>query len=167
MPLLRPTLAMPHLEEPKFLKRISLSLPVMAILTGAGLRSYRAVVLQFGWSDSWTWIAGTFVGGAVFLFIMTTLHVGNYAQRQWWWRAPLFGLIEASTEILVSLVLTMLGIEVVGTLIATIEDWQSTSVRILSFRIVGITMFSVVLALVSTVARLLMLRGREHHHHHE
>jgi hypothetical protein len=167
MPLLRPTLAISQIEEPQFLKRMSLSLPLMAILTGAGLRTYRAIVLQFGWSDSWLWIAGTFVGGAVFLFIMTTLHVGNYAQREWWWRAPLFALIEAGTEVLVSLVLTILGFEVVGSISATVEDWQSISVRIFFFRVVGITLFSVVLALVSTVARLLMLRGREHPHHSE
>jgi hypothetical protein len=161
MPLLRPTLAMPQLEEPMFLKRLSLSLPLMAIFTGAGLRTYRSLVLQFGWSESWLWIAGTFVGGAVFLFVMTTLHLGYYAQREWWWRAPLFAAIEAGTEIAVSLALTLLGLEVVGSIQATLEDWQSTSVRILFFRVAGITLFSVVLALVSTLVRLLLLKGRE------
>ena len=161
MPLLRPTIALPQIEEPMFLKRLSLSLPMMAIFTGAALRTYRSFVLQFGWSESWLWIAGTFIGGAVFLFLMVTLHLGYYAQREWWWRAPLFALLEAGTEIAVSFALTMLGLEVVGSIAATLEDWQSTSMRILFFRVAGITLFSVVLALVSTLVRLLLLQGRE------
>lgn len=163
MPLLRSTVMMTMPEEPAFLRKVSLSLPVMAILTGAGLRSYRALVVGFGWSDSWLWIAGTFIGGAVFLFLMATLHLGNYPARAWWWRAPLFAVLEAGTEILVSLGLTMLGLEQVGSMTATLEDWQVSSTRIAFFRIAGITVFAVVLALVSTVVRLLLLKGREGH----
>lgn len=147
-----------------FLKRLSLSLPLMAIFTGAALRSYRALVLQFGWSNSWIWIAGTFIVGAVFLFVMTTLHLGYYAHREWWWRAPLFAMIEAGTEIAVSLVLTLLGLEVVGSITATLEDWQSTSVRIFVFRVAGITLFTLVLAFVSILVRLLLLRDRAPRH---
>lgn len=162
MPLLRSTVVMTAmLDEPGFWRKLSLSLPVMAVLTGAGLRGYRALVLTFGWSDSWLWIAGTFIGGAAFLFLMATLHLGNYPARAWWWRAPLFALVEAATEILVSLALTLLGLEVVGSMSATIEDWQVTAIRTLFFRVVGITLFAVVLALVSTVVRLLLLKGRE------
>lgn len=157
MPLLRPTIALTALEEPALVRRVSLSLPLMAVLAGAGLRSYRAIVLEFGWSASWVWIAGTFIGGAVFLFLMATLHLGNYPVRAWAWRAPLFALLEAGTEILVSLSLTMLGIERIGSIVATVEDWQSTSWRILWFRLIGIAVFTVLLALVSTVVRLLLI----------
>lgn len=163
MPLLRSTVMMTIPEEPAFLRKVSLSLPVMAVLTGAGLRSYRALVLQFGWSDSWLWIAGTFIGGAVFLFLMATLHLGNYPARAWWWRAPLFALLESGTEVLVSLALTLLGLELVGSVTATLEDWQFSSARIVFFRVAGLTLFAVVLALVSTVVRLLLLKGREGH----
>lgn len=162
MPLLRSTVVMTAmLDEPGFWRKVSLSLPVMGLLTGASLRAYRAFVLTFGWSDSWLWIGGTFIGGAAILFLMATLHLGNYPARAWWWRAPLFALMEAGTEIMVSLALTMLGLEVVGSMSATIEDWQVTAVRTLFFRVVGITLFAVVLALVSTVVRLLLLKGRE------
>lgn len=162
MPLLRATATtIQQLDEPALLRRVSLNLPTMALLAGAGLRLYRAVVLQFGWSDSWLWIAGTFIGGAVFLFLMVTLHLGNYALRSWWWRAPLFALAEAATEILVSLALTLFGLEVVGSITATLEDWQSTSTRILFFRATGITIFAVSLALVSTLVRLMLMRARE------
>lgn len=157
MPLLTAPTAIRELEESPFLRRISLSLPLMAFLTGAGLRSYRAVVLQYGWSDSWLWIAGTFIAGAVFFFLMATLHLGNYPVRTWLWRAPTFAVVEATTEIAVSLGLTLVGLEVVGSLPATLEDWQSTSMRILFFRLVGIPLFALVLAAVSTVVRLLLL----------
>lgn len=163
MPLLRSTVMLSAIDEPGFWRRVSLSLPVMAILTGAGLRGYRAFVLTFGWSDSWLWIAGTFIGGAVFLFLMVTLHLGNYPARAWWWRAPLFALVEGITEVLVSLGLTVLGLEVVGSMAATIEDWQVASLRSASFRVIGITLFAVVLALVSTVVRLLLLKKHETH----
>lgn len=161
MPLLRATTSMTSLEEPAFLRRISLSLPVMAVLTGAGLRSYRTLVLQFGWSDSWIWIAGTFIAGAVFLFLMLTLHLGNYTARTWLWRAPLFAIVEAGTEIAVSLALTLLGLEQIGSIDATLEDWQSTSGRILFFRVAGIVVFAFVLAIVSTVVRLILIKRRE------
>ena len=160
MPLLRSTVALSALEEPALVRRVSLSLPLMAVLAGAGLRSYRALVLEFGWSDSWIWIAGTFIGGAVFLFLMATLHLGNFPVRAWAWRAPIFALLESGTEILVSLSLTLLGIERIGSITATIEDWQSTSWRILWFRLIGIVVFTVLLALVSTVVRLLLIPRR-------
>lgn len=163
MPLLRPTtvLRLEDLEDPGFWRELGLSLPAMAILTGVSLRLYRAVVLQFGWSDSWSWIAGTFIGGAVVLFLMVTLHLGNYPARAWTWRAPLFAVVEAGTEALVSLALTYLGLEVVGSMQATMEDWQVTSLRTLFFRFAGITLFAVVLAVVSTVVRWLLLKRRE------
>jgi hypothetical protein len=161
MPLLRPTTALTAFEEPTIFRRTTLSLPLMAFLAGAGLRSYRALVLEFGWSASWIWIAGTFIGGAVFLFLMVTLHVGNFPVRSWFWRAPLFGLLESVTEIVVSLSLTLLGLERIGSLVATFEDLQSTSMRILLFRVVGITLFTVLLALISTVVRLMLLPKKE------
>ncbi len=162
MPLLRSTVVMSAmLDEPGFWRRVSMSLLVMAVATGAGLRGYRAFVLTFGWSDSWLWIAGTFIGGAVFLFLMATLHLGNFPARAWWWRAPVFAFVESGTEVIVSLALTLLGLEVVGSMSATIEDWQLTALRTMFFRVVGITLFAVVLALVSTVVRLLLLKGRE------
>lgn len=156
----------PHgFEEPAFVRKVSLSLPVMGILTGAGLRVYRAVVLQYGWSDSWLWIAGTLLGGIAFLLLMATLHLGNYPVRSWIWRAPLFALVESVTEILVSLGLTLAGLEVIGSLRATLEDWQSTSVRVLFFRLVGLPLFALVLAAVTTVVRIILIPKKHSHLH--
>jgi hypothetical protein len=141
-------------------RRLSLSLVTMAVLAGAGLRVYRAIVLDYGWSDSWGWIAGTFIAGAVFLFIMATLHLGNYPVKSWLWRAPVFAVVEALTEIIVSLAFTLLGVERIGSLIATVETWQTTSSRILFFRLVGIPLFALILAAVSTVVRIILLPRR-------
>jgi len=157
MPLLRSSVMMPGLEEPAFVRRISLSLPTMALLTGASLRLYRAAVLQFGWSDRWLWVGGTFVVGLMILFLMATMHLGNHPVRSWTWRAPLFAFIESVTEIAVSLGLTLAGLERIGSLTATLEDWESSAARILFFRLVGIPLFALVLALVSTLVRLVLL----------
>lgn len=160
MPLLRSTVMMHLPDEPAFFRRVSLSVLAMGILAGAGLRGYRAFVLTFGWSDSWLWIAGTFIGGTVFLFLMATLHLGNYSVRAWLWRAPAFGVVEATTEIAASLVLTLVGVELVGSSQATLEDWQFTSLRILFIRVAGIVLFAFVLAIVTTIVRWALLRGR-------
>jgi len=162
MALLRATIELTALQDAmtrriSFLRRISLSLVVMAVLTGAGLRVYRTIVLQYGWSDSWLWIAGTFIAGSAFLFLMATLHLGNFPVLSWVWRAPMFAFVESLTEIVVSFALTVVGIEKIGSLTATLEDWQVTSTRILFFRMVGIPLFALVLAVVSTLVRLMLL----------
>jgi hypothetical protein len=141
-------------------RQVTLSLVTMAVITGGLLRIYRTIVLEYGWSDRWGWIAGTFIAGAAFLFIMATLHLGNYPVRSWTWRAPTFAVVEALTEIAVSLAFTVMGIERIGSLPATMEDWQSTSVRILFFRLVAIPLFALVLAGVSTLVRILLLPRR-------
>ncbi len=160
MALLRTTTEHP-VPSQSHARRITLSLVTMAIVSGGLLRIYRTIVLEYGWSDRWSWIAGTFIAGAVFLFIMATLHLGNYPVKAWLWRAPMFAVIEALTEIAVSLAFTLMGIERIGSLPATIADWQTTSTRILFFRLVGIPVFALVLAAVSTVVRILLLPRRQ------
>lgn len=168
MPLLRATMVMGAMDEPPppppLLHRISLNVVLMALIAGAILRSYRAAILQFGWSNSWSWIAGTFVLGLAILFIIATLHLGNYAVKSWLWRAPAFALVEALTEVSVSLALTLLGLERIGSLTAVFEDWQASALRLAAIRIVGILVFSLALALVSTLVRLVLLPRKPVHH---
>jgi hypothetical protein len=165
MPLLRRTTVISQLdvEEPSLVRKLSLNVVAMAVLTGASLRLYRAAILQFGWSNSWAWIAGTFLAGAAILFLLATLHIGNYPVRHWFWRAPLFAALEAATEIGVSFVLTVWGLERIGSLTATIEDWQASALRIAIVRVVGIVLFTLVLAFVSTIVRLILV-PRKHAH---
>lgn len=145
------------LEEPAPLRRLSLSLPYMALVTGVMLRLWRSYVLTHGAPDSWAWVGGTFLIGMVFLFLMVTIHLGNYTLRHWIWRAPVFALLEAGTEILMSLALTTFGLEPLGADRADFADWLPTGIRTLIFRLVGILLFVMVLAVVVSIMRRILL----------
>ena len=145
------------LEEPKPLRRASLSLPYMAVLTGVPLRLWRSYVLTHGAPDSWLWVGGTFLIGMIFLYLMVTIHLGNYTLRNWTWRAPAFAVLEAGTEIIMSLALTTFGLEPLGADRAELSDWLATSVRTLIWRLVGIALFVIVLAIVVSIMRRILL----------
>jgi hypothetical protein len=74
------------------------------------------------------------------------------------WRAPLFAALEVGTEVAVSYLLLRAGLETAGSLPATLEDWQRAAIRTATFRMLGIPLFAIVLALVSTVVRGLILK---------
>jgi hypothetical protein len=152
----RKTLAW-KIEQPPPLRQLSLSLPYMALLTGVPLRLWRSYVLTHGAPDSWAWVGGTFIIGMAFLFLMVSIHLGNFTLRHWFWRAPVFALLEAGTEILMSLALTTLGLEPLGADRAELSDWLPTSIRTLMFRLVGIMLFAAVLAMVVSIMRRLLL----------
>jgi hypothetical protein len=144
-------------EKPHALRHASLSLPYMALLTGVPLRLWRAYVLTHGAPDSWVWVGGTFVIGLVFLFLMVAIHLGNYTLRHWLWRAPVFALLESGTEIIMSLALTTVGVEPLGAARAELSDWLTTSVRTVIWRLAGIILFTLVLAVVVSIIRRLLL----------
>ena len=145
------------LEEPPPLRQVSLSLPYMALLTGVPMRLWRSYVLTHGASDSWAWVGGTFLIGMVFLFLMVTIHLGNYTLRHWTWRAPTFAVLEAGVEILMSLALTSFGLEPLGADRAELADWLPEGIRTLIIRLVGIVLFVMVLAVVVSIVRRLLL----------
>jgi hypothetical protein len=145
------------LEEPAPLRQLSLSLPYMALVTGVLLRLWRSYVLTHGAPDSWAWVGGTFLIGMVFLYLMVAIHLGNYTLRNWIWRAPAFAVLEAGVEILMSLALTTVGLEPLGADRAELSDWLPTSVRTLIWRLVGIMLFVMVLAVVVSIMRRILL----------
>ncbi len=145
------------LEEPAPLRQLSLSLPYMALVTGVLLRLWRSYVLTHGAPDSWPWVGGTFLIGLVFLFLMVSIHLGNYTLRNWIWRAPAFAVLEAGVEILMSLALTTVGLEPLGADRAELSDWLPTSIRTLIWRLVGIMLFVMVLAVVVSIMRRILL----------
>jgi hypothetical protein len=149
------------IEEPAALRRFSLSLPYMALLTGVTLRLWRSYTLTHGAPDSWSWVGGTFLAGMVFLFLMATLHLGNYTLRHWTWRAPAFAIMESGAEIVMSLALTTIGLEPLGADTAEISDWLPTATRILFWRLLGISLFTLVLAIVVFVVRRVLLAAEE------
>lgn len=162
MPLLRTTAVLTAIEEDlieePLWQRLMANVVVMALLTGGALRFYRATILQYGWSNSWLWVAGTFLGQLAILFLLATLYLGNFHAKSWLWRAPLFAALEVGTEVAVSYLLLRAGLETAGSLPATFDDWQRASIRIVTFRMIGIPLFALVLALVSTIVRGLILK---------
>ena len=59
----RKTIAWEVVEDPTAIRRLSLSLPEMALVTGIMLRLYRAYVLSHGSPESWLWVGSTMVIG--------------------------------------------------------------------------------------------------------
>jgi hypothetical protein len=144
-------------ETPRPLRQLSLSLPYMALLTGMLLRLWRSYALTHGAPDSWAWVGGTYLIGIVFLYLMVTIHLGNYTLRNWIWRAPAFAAFEAGIEVLMSLVLTTRGLEPLGADRAELSDWLPTAVRTLIWRSLEILLFVMVLAVVVSIIRRILL----------
>lgn len=154
-----------HLEEPRVLRKLSLSLPAMALLTGLLVRLIRALVA--GASASWWGVFASIALGMFVLLGAATAHLGNYPVKHWLWRAPLFGLAEGVAESLVSAVMIVMGIERIGTMRAGIGDWLpiamdtvigSPGLAFLDGRIVMVSLFALMLAGVVQVVRFLLLR---------
>jgi hypothetical protein len=152
------------LEEPPALRRTFLSLPQMALIAGIVMRIWRSFALTHGSPDSWAWVGGTFLAGAAFLCLMVTLHLGNYTLRNWAWRAPLFAILESGTEIVTSLALTAMNLEPLGAEKAEIADWLPTATRILFWRLLGLSLFALVLAIVVSIVRRVLLASDDRTH---
>jgi hypothetical protein len=165
MPALFPnTTASWKTEKPDALRRLTLSLPQMALVTGIVLRLWRSYTLTHGSPDSWAWVGGTTLAGLAFLFLMCAIHLANFTLRNWAWRAPLFAVLESATEIVMSLVLISMNLEPLGADMAEFSDWLPTGIRIFFVRVVGVLIFSLVLGLVVWTLRRLLL-AKEHRGH--
>jgi hypothetical protein len=157
----RKTIAWEVVDDPTAIRRMSNSLVEMALITGVVLRLYRAYVYSHGSPESGLWVGSTLVIGAVLLLVMLTVHLANYTVRHWWWRAPAFAALEAATEIIMSLALTAVGLEKMGSGTAEFSDWVSGAVMTLAWRVAGIIPFTILLAVVVTIVRRILL-SREH-----
>jgi heme/copper-type cytochrome/quinol oxidase subunit 4 len=146
-----------HFEEPTALRRFSLSLVEMAVLTGIALRLYRALVITHG-STSWAWIGGTFVFGLLLLCAMATMHLASYPLHRWTWRAPLFALVEVAAESVTSLLLIYLGREPKGSARAVWSDWLPMTFQSLWTRELTVCGWALILAGAVWVVRRTVLR---------
>ncbi len=153
----RKTIAWEVVEDPAAIRRLSNSLPEMALLTGVPLRLYRAYVLSHGSPESGLWVGTTLVLFAILLLVMLTAHLANYTVRHWWWRAPMFAALEAGTEIMMSLALTAVGMEKIGSGVAELSDWLPGAAQVLMWRMALVIPFTVVLAVLVTVVRRILL----------
>lgn len=160
-----------HLEEPRVLRKISLSLPAMALIAGVLVRLIRVGVA--GMSASWWGVFASIALGIVLLLTTATAYLGNYPVRQWLWRAPLFGLAEGAAEAGVSALLMVMGVERLGSTRAHLSDWPSMAtdtiigtptLGFLDGRVAMVSLFALVLAGVVQIVRFLLLR-REHRDH--
>src|SRR5687767_5220935 len=160
-----------HLEEPRVLRKLTLSLPAMAAISGVLVRLIRVGIS--GISASWWGVFGAIALGLIVLLTIATAHLGNYPVKQWLWRAPLFGLAEGAAEAGVSALLTAMGVERLGSTRAHLSDWPSMAtdtiigtpgLAFLDGRVVMVSLFALVLAGVVQVVRFLLLRS-EHRDH--
>jgi len=160
-----------HLEEPRVLRKLTLSLPAMAVIAGTLVRLIRVGVSEI--SVSWWGVFGALALGLIVLLTTATAHLGNYPVKQWLWRAPLFGLAEGAAEAGVSALLTVAGIERLGSTRAHLSDWPSMATDtivgtpVLGFldgRVVMVSVFALVLAGVVQVVRYLLLRSENRDH---
>lgn len=160
-----------HLEEPRVLRKLTLSLPAMAAIAGLLVRLIRVGVS--GITVSWWGVFGAIALGLVVLLSIATAHLGNYPVKQWLWRAPLFGLAEGAAEAGVSALLTVIGVERLGSTQARLSDWPSMAtdaivgtpgLAFLDGRIVMVSLFALVLAGVVQVVRYLLLRSENRDH---
>lgn len=160
-----------HLEEPRVFRKLTLSLPAMAVIAGLLVRLIRVGVS--GISASWWGVFGAIALGLIVLLTMATAHLGNYPVKQWLWRAPLFGLAEGAAEAGVSALLTVIGVERLGSTSARLSDWPSMAtdtivgtpgLAFLDGRVVMVSLFALVLAGVVQVVRYLLLRSENRDH---
>lgn len=143
---------------PAAFRKLAFSLFDMALVTAVVTRFGRAALLANAGEGSGLLFAAAFMLGALFLFTMTTLHLGNFPVRHWTWRAPAFALLEGFFEAVASLGLILLGREPYGSGRAVVDDWPSIALRIMSWRLVAITVFALLLAVVVQWARTASLR---------
>ena len=160
-----------HLEEPRVFRKLTLSLPAMAVIAGLLVRLIRVGVS--GISASWWGVFGAIALGLIVLLTIATAHLGNYPVKQWLWRAPLFGLAEGAAEAGVSALLTVIGVERLGSTSARLSDWPSMAtdtivgtpgLAFLDGRVVMVSLFALVLAGVVQVVRYLLLRSENRDH---
>ena len=152
------------IEEPPAFRRFSMVIWEMALVTGVLYRLYRALAMTAGPTSNWLYFGGTFVLGLLFVLAMATLHLGNFPLKHWVWRAPAFGALEAAAESLTSLALIFAHREPIGSERAHPHDWVEIAASTFFWRIVGVSLFALVLAGVVQFVRYLLLRRENRVH---
>jgi hypothetical protein len=146
-----------HFEEPTIIRRFSLSLLEMAVLTGITLRIFRALVSTHG-STSWIWLVVSYAVPILLLCAMSTAHLANYPLQRWIVRAPLFALVEVAAEAAMSLVLIWFGREPNGSVRAEWSDWLPMALGTFWLRMIEVCGWALLLAGVVWVVRRTILR---------
>lgn len=143
---------------PGAFRKLAFSTVEMAAITGLLIRVFRAFLLTNAGNDRPVLLGAGFLIGAVFLLVMVTLHLGNFPLRHWVWRAPLFALLVAATEMVVSAGLIGLGREPLGTARATFADWPGMAVDVTMLRLAATSAYALALAVIVQWTRAHSLR---------
>ncbi len=146
------------LHEPAAFSKLARSIVEMALVTGVIVRLYRAVVLTNSTSFSGLRAGALFLLGASFVLLMAAIHLSRFPLRQWTLRAPLFAVLESASESIVSLALILAHREPLGTGAAVIADWPSIAGNILVWRVIAISLFSLLLAITVKFVRYQLLK---------
>lgn len=149
------------LRDPAAFTKLVRSLIDMALVTGIVARLYRALVLSRSVDASGVFVAATLTIGALFLLAMATAHLSRFPIRNWLWRAPAFAALEGVFEMLASLFLIWLAREPLGTGAAHFHDWPGMALSTIAWRVITISLFSLLLAGVVKWVRFMVLR-KEH-----
>lgn len=160
------------LEEPRALRRFSMSIVGMAVATGVVLRLFWALVFTMGPEDSLLFAGGMFALRFIVLFGTAALHLGNFTLRHWLWRAPTFAVIEAVAESITALALIAMHREPLGSARATFADWPEMASGTLFWRVIAVVAFALLLAGVVQLVRYRLLKHAHRDHtvaavHHE
>lgn len=143
---------------PSSFRKLAFSTVEMALITGLLIRVFRAFLLTNAGNDQPVLLGAGFLIGAVFLFAMVTLHLGNFPLRHWVWRAPMFALLVAATEMAVSAGLIALGREPLGTARATFADWPGMALDVAVLRLAATSAYALALAVIVQWTRMHSLR---------
>ncbi len=141
-----------RIEEPKAFRKFSFSLVEMAVVTGILLRLYRVIVLTHA-LNNWLYFGIAVAVGAIFLLGALTAHLANYPLHQYFWRAPLFAIVEVAAEMGMSAVLIALRHERNGSVPAHWDDWAGMGLNALLVRGLPIVIWGLVLAGVVQLVR--------------
>lgn len=140
--------------EPSVVRRLSLSLVIVAVVAGVTLRLYRLAILH---------VTGLVVilavmGGLALLAAFVTLHLGNYPLRQWIWRAPLFALVQSAAAVMTSALFVAAGMERIGSTAMEWPQWRADILQTLLRNTVAVCAYALLLAAAVQIVRRWMIR---------
>ena len=147
------------IEEPAALRRLTMSLIEMTLITGVTIRLLRAIALTYGGGESWLYLGGTFALGVTILFGMLAAHLANFTLRTWLWRAPAFAVGEWLFEMATSALLIAFRREPIGSRErAEFADLPAMAETTFMTRFSAVIAFALVLAAVVYLVRYALIR---------
>lgn len=148
-----------RLEEPPALRKLTMSLAEMTIVTGVTIRLLRSIALTYGGGESWLYLGGTLALGITILFGMLAAHLANFTLRTWLWRAPAFALGETLAEMATSALLIAVHREPIGSRErAEFADLPAMAETTFLLRFSAIIGFALVLAAVVYLVRYALIK---------